>query len=744
MNARASLETARQTPSLAGDVWGGLAAMLVALPSSIAFGVLVYSGLGTAHVAQGAMTGILGAAAVGIMAPLVGRNGALISAPCAPAAAVLSAVIAELLSGGNGHRLAPELIPAILGLIVLGAGLLQIFYGMAGCGRLIKFIPYPVVTGYLSGVGLLIIIGQLSKILGLPKETTLFDGLLSPGLWKWPGLAVGIAAMAVMILAPRLTRTIPAPVLGLGAGVLTYFSLAFFDPSLLQLDGNALIIGPIQASGSFFEAASMRAGSLVSIDAGLLRLTFVPALTLSILLSIDTLKTCVVLDALTRSRHDSDRELIGQGTGNLAAFLAGGMAGAGTMGPTLVNLTSGGQTWRSAVFEGIAVVLSLLLLAKLIAWVPIGALAGILLVVAWRMIDKSIFHLLATPAGRQDFAVISAVVITALTVDLIAASGVGIALSILLFIRDQIRGNVIRRKMYLNETSSKTRRPAQERELLREHGSQGIFCQLQGNLFFGTTDQLYSQLEPDLRSKRFLLLDMRHVLSMDYTAAHLLQMMQSQLEERDGRLLFSGMPSGLHDQRNFEAYLEQLGVIQQTGGIMVFETRNDALVWIESQLLEGCGVVRPTEESPLKVGEFDLFREFDDASLAGLAACMQETSVPPGTRIFAKGDAGDELYLVRRGRISVLLPLEGGKSHHLADIGRGSYVGELSFLDRRPRSADAIAREATDLFVLSRKRFDELVHSSTLVGVKVFARLALVIAERLRQTDVELESLEER
>nr|MBP7635131.1 SulP family inorganic anion transporter [Candidatus Ozemobacteraceae bacterium] len=576
MNAQPEQGTVvSQPPSFAGDVWGGLAAMLVALPSSIAFGVLVYSGFGAAYVPQGAMIGILGAAAVGITAPFVGRNGPLISAPCAPAAAVLAAVAADLLSGGNGHRVAPEQIPVILGLVVLAAGLLQVFFGMAGCGRLIKFIPYPVVTGYLSGVGLLIILGQLSKILGLPKGTALLDGLLNPGLWKWPGLAVGIAAMVVMVLAPRLTKNVPAPVLGLAAGVLAYFGLSVLDASLLRLEGNPLIIGPIQASGSFLEAAAARAGSLFTVDFGLLRLILVPALTLSILLSIDTLKTCVVLDALTRSRHDSDRELIGQGMGNVAAFLAGGMAGAGTMGPTLVNLTSGGRTWRSAALEGVSVVLSLLLLAKLIAWVPIGALAGILLVVAWRMIDKSIFHLLATPAGRQDFTVVAAVVITALTVDLIAASGVGIALSILLFIRDQIRGNVIRRKMYLNETSSKTRRPAGERDLLREHGGQGIFCQLQGNLFFGTTDQLYSQLEPDLRTRRYLLLDMRHVLSMDYTAAHLLQMMQSQLEERGGGLLFSGMPSGLHDRRNFEQYLEQLGVLQQAGGIMVFENRND-------------------------------------------------------------------------------------------------------------------------------------------------------------------------
>ncbi|HEY9069514.1 MAG TPA: SulP family inorganic anion transporter [Candidatus Ozemobacteraceae bacterium] len=744
MMAQSETAPPRETATLSGDLWGGLAAMLVALPSSIAFGVLAYSALGQAFVSQGAMLGLLGAAAIGITAPFVGRNGALISAPCAPAAAVLSAVVMELLSANGTPAVSPAAIPAILGLIVLAAGLLQVLYGLAGCGRLIKFIPYPVVTGYLSGVGLLIILGQLANLFGLPKGTALTTGLTAPGLWKWPALTVGVAAIAVMVLGPRLTRRVPAPVLGLGAGILTYFGLALVEPALLRVDGNPFLIGSIQASGSFLASVTFRVNSLAGIDPVVLRLIAVPALTLSILLSIDTLKTCVVLDALTRNRHDSDRELIGQGTGNIAAFLAGGMAGAGTMGPTLVNITSGGHTWKSATFEGAAIVLTLLLLSPLIAWIPVAALAGILLVVAWRMIDKNIFQLLATPAGRQDFAVIAAVILTALFVDLIAASGVGIGLSILLFIRDQIRGNVIRRKLYLSQYSSKTRRPATERELLRKHGDQGIFCQLQGNLFFGTTDQLYSQLEPDLRSCRFLLLDMRHVLSMDYTAAHLLQMMQAQLEERNGRLLFSGMPSGLHDRRNFEAYLAQLGVLQQTGGILVFENRNEALVWIETRLLEACGVIGREEEGPLPLKEFDLFREFDPESLEALNSCMKQLFVPAGTRVFAKGDEGDELYLVRRGRISILLPLESGKSHHLADIGQGSYVGELSFLDRRPRSADALAREATDLFLLSRKQFDQLTGSSPAVGVKVFARLALVIAERLRQTDVELESLEER
>ena len=223
------------------------------------------------------------------------------------------------------------------------------------------------------------------------------------------------------------------------------------------------------------------------------------------------------------------------------------------MGPTLVNVASGGRTPRSGVIEGVFVVLALVFLGRLIAWVPIGALAGILLMIAWRMFDRNMFRLLRYPAGRLDFCVIAGVVLVALTVDLIAASGVGVAMAILLFIRDQVRGSVIRRKRYLNQMSSKTRRLSAEREILHRDGDQAVFCELQGNLFFGTTDQLFSQLEPDLRTRRFLLLDMRHVQSMDYTAVHLFEQMHAQLAERGGQLLFSGMPSGHPGTAGFRA-----------------------------------------------------------------------------------------------------------------------------------------------------------------------------------------------
>jgi len=726
------------------DLWGGLAAMLVALPSSIAFGVLIYSVLGPEYAGQGAMAGILGAAALGLVAPLIGRTGGLISAPCAPAAAVLSALVVALLAENAGNGLETASIPLLLALTALLSAGLQVFYGAIGGGRLIKYIPYPVVKGYLSAVGVLIALGQIPKLLGLPKGTHLFHGLTSPELWKWQGLAVGIITIAVMVTTPRFTRKVPAAILGLVCGLMAYFVFAYFSPELMDIEGNPLIIGPIPASGSFLGAITGRVTSLFTLSFESVRLIIIPAVTLSALLSIDTLQTCVVLDSMTRSRHNSNRELMGQGIGNLVSFMAGGIPGAGTTGPSLINVTSGGRTPLSGVFEGTFVVLTLLLLGSLIAWVPIGALAGILLVIAWRMFDRHMFRLLRYPAGRLDFAVIAGVIIVAIAVDLIAASGVGVALAIMLFIRDQARNTVIRRKRYLNQMSSKTRRNADERAILKKHGDQGVYCELTGNLFFGTTDKLFSQLEPDLHTKRYILLDMRHVQSMDYTAAHIFKQMQAELAVRNGRLLFCGMPSAQIDQRDFEHYLVQRGVVRSGSDFTISDTLDDALEWMEESILMAGGITKKGPEQLLELKDIDLFSGFDEKTLSGLAACMRELFIPQGQKVFSYGDMGEEIYLIRRGSVRILLPLEGGKRHHLTTINRGDFFGELSFLDRGVVSADAEAKDPTDLYALSRSQFDMQAGSDSTLAPQVFARLALTIAERLRQTDAELRLIEER
>ncbi|MFZ2491652.1 MAG: SulP family inorganic anion transporter, partial [Thermoanaerobaculia bacterium] len=470
---------------------------------------------------------------------------------------------------------------------------------------------------------------------------------------------------------------------------------------------------------------------------------FFPALTLSILLSIDTLKTGIVVDALTRRRHNSNRELLAQGTANISSFLAGGIPGAGAMAPTAVNIASGGRSLWSGVIDGLFVLISMVALGRLVAWVPIAALAGILLVIAFRMFDFHMFRLITLPSTRLDFFVIASVVIVAETVGLIQATLVGVCLAILLFIRNQMRGTVVLRKSDLRATRSKRRRGPDQMELLEEHGAAAIIVQLKDDLFFGTTDQLFSDLEDDIAHRRFICLDFRRVQSMDYTAAQLLTQMQTRMRERGSQLIFCSMPSAIVSGQDIGHYLAQLGVTSEASGIRSFDTRDAALEWMEAQILEQAGWLETESQPPLGLAQVNLLSDLDESTLAELAPFVHELSLGAGDLVFKAGDTGDDMFFVRKGRIHILLPLEGGKRHHLATLGRGEFFGEMAFLDRHTRSADAEAACATELYVVSRASFDRLAEKcpSTLA---VFEQLALAIAARLRLADAELRALEER
>lgn len=366
-------EADKDHSSWAGDTWGGLASMLVALPSAIAFGVAIFSPLGAGYAAQGAIAGILGATALGLIASGLGGTDRLITAPCAPAAAVLGTVTAGFAHSG----VSAEAGILLLVLIALLAGIIQIALGIAGIGRLIKFIPYPVVSGYLSGVGLTIIGSQLPRMLGAPKSMGLWEAFQHPGDWRWQSMVVGVSVVAAMVLVPRIIRAVPAAIIAMAAGMLVYFSLGLADPTLWNSHDNPLIVGPLGSSDSNLPDAVMHHLKMLSAwDPALLKQIFMPALALATLLSIDTLKTCVVLDALTGTHHNPNRELVGQGLGNIGSALLGGIPGAGQMGASMVNLSSGAQTRRSGVIEGVFSLAAFLLLASLVAWVPIAALGG--------------------------------------------------------------------------------------------------------------------------------------------------------------------------------------------------------------------------------------------------------------------------------------------------------------------------------------------------------------------------------
>ena len=723
-----------------GDIWGGVAASLVALPASIAFGVAIFAPLGLGA-GVGALAGLLGAVALGTIAPILGGTPRLVSAPCAPAVAVMSAFALEASRRDPGQPARVMVLMTLVGLVAAG---IQLSLGMLRAGSIIKYIPLPVVTGYLSGVGIVIVLKQLPALLGLSPGVRLWAGVTHPAMWRWPSLVIALATMVVMALAPRITKAVPAAILGLFAGVAAFGVLSFFLPELRDSTSNPYVIGALGGGGaSFFDAFRVRLSSLTSLRLGDALAVIGPAATLSVVLSLDTLKTCVVVDAMTGARHESNRELVAQGIANATSAFIGGMPGAGTSGATLVNVASGAETRWSAVIEGGTVLVAYLLLGRIVAWAPLAALAGILVVVAWKMFDWTALRWGQHRSTAFDLAVVMAVIAVAVFVDLISASAVGVLLSILLFIRNESRSPVIRAKRYGDKLFSKRRRLPHEAAVLARHGGETVVVELQGSLFFGTTDQLRTQLERDLKERRTVVLDMRRVDALDLTAAHILAQMQEQLRKRNASAVFCNLPRALSAHSDPRAYLRQLGLLRpEEEAETLFETVSDALAWAEDRILHEHCPSSDDDERPLELLEMAMFSGRKRETVEDLKGCVEERTVARGHFVFEHGDQGDEIYFIRQGTVRISLPIDG-KQLHVASFGRGDFIGEISFLDHGTRSADAVAESEVSLFVISRAKFDGVARAHPRLGQAVFASLASALALRLRLADSEIGSLEE-
>jgi len=699
-----------------------------------------YAPLGKEYSGMAAAGAVLGTVVFSLIAPFFNGKEGLVSIPSAAAATVVSVFVTEL---SKKAGVPAYYIPIYVTLLTAFSGLVQFLIGNFGGGKFIKYIPYPVIAGYLSGVAVLLLLSQLPRVLGAPKGISLIDTLFSPNHWNWQSICIGGFTILGSVYSKKIFKKMPQSVFGLLTGIIVYFTLAIFDHNLLSLKNNTLVIGDIsEAASNLTKIVSNRWSLFPFVTFDNFISMIVPGITLSLLLSITTLNTCVVLDGITYTNHDPKRELVIQGIGNIASAFTGGIPCSGVMTSTLENLNAGGKTGKSTFFYGLFSLFVLMFLSKLLAWIPIAALAGILTVVAVKMIDFKVLSMLKNKSTIFDFIVIVAVVVAAANLDLIKASGVGIAMAILLFLREQMGVSVIRRKLFGNQIFSKKIRVATERKVLEEKGAQTLIIELQGQLFFGTTDQLYSKLEPFYSTCKYIVLDMRRIQSVDYTAANMLKKILARIREKNTRLFFTSIPVSLPTGQNVKTYFANLGLIE-SDHLHYYDDIDGALLWIEEDILETEHVHLYDNTKPLDLHELELFDGFPHDAIHHLEDCVEVREFSANETIFKGGDKGDEIYFVRKGNIKIVLTLSDGKQFHLLTIGTGGVFGEMAFIDKVMRSADAISADHTNLYVLSRDKFNRVTASHPEVSGMVFERLALLIANRLRQSNRELKVFQE-
>ncbi|SDP60638.1 SulP family inorganic anion transporter [Desulforhopalus singaporensis] len=476
--------------SLRGDIFGGLTAGIVALPLALAFGVA--SGFG-------AVAGLYGAIALGFFAALLGGTPTQISGPTGPMTVIVAAAIATF----------PDNPSAILA-IVFFAGLLQILFGYFKAGTFVRYIPYPVISGFMSGIGVIIILIQLHPLLGAA-------GVSSPlaALQNLPqalahvnisSLMLSIVTMAIVFLTPsRISKTIPSPLLALLAG--TALSIMFHMP--------VAVIGEIPTGIPHL--------NLPLFPIALLPKILSLALALAVLGMIDSLLTSVVADSMTKTQHNSNRELIGQGVGNMAASLFGGLPGAGATMRTVVNIKAGGTTRLSGIVHSLFLMTILLGLGHYAALIPLPVLAGILMKVGIDILDYRLLRMVRR-VPRLDLAVMVAVFGITVFVDLIVAVGVGVTLASLLItyrITKQSQINIE------GVPSGEWHRDL-EKSLQDETGYGIRTLSVSGPFFFGTTVKMQEHISKLIGTK-VVIINCQDVPFMDLSGYYALSEMIDRL-----------------------------------------------------------------------------------------------------------------------------------------------------------------------------------------------------------------------
>ena len=529
--------------NIKGDIFGGLTAAVIALPMALTFGVA--SG-------AGASAGLWGAILIGFFAALFGGTPTLISEPTGPMTVVMTAVIASLTAAN------PENGMAMAFTVVMLAGVFQIIFGALKLGRYVTLMPYTVVSGFMSGIGVILIILQTAPFLGQASP----EGGVVGTVHNLPQLIANInlletilAALTVAILFfyPRkLKKVLPPQLMALIVG--TLISILLF--------GNAEIrrIGEISVGLPSLQVPTFSAAQLQTM--------LFDGLVLGMLGCIDALLTSLVADSLTRTEHNSNKELIGQGIGNLVSGLFGGIAGAGATMGTVVNIQTGGRTAVSGLTRALVLLVIVLGLSQYLTVIPSAVLAGIAFKVGMDIVDWGFLKRAHKISPKAAFIMYGVIALTVF-VDLIVAVGVGVFIANVLTIErlSNHRADKVKAVTYDDEEIDLN---PEEKELLERANGRVLLFYLSGPMIFGVAKAI-SREHNLINDYQALVLDLSEVPILGVTSSLALENAIEEALEKDRQVFLVGV-SGQAEER-----LRKLGVMEIVPSTNLISDRTMAL-----------------------------------------------------------------------------------------------------------------------------------------------------------------------
>jgi len=722
------------------DIGSAVSAALVVLPQNLTHGIIAFSPLGPEGLGAGAFSVVAGAAIAGMVATRLSSSPSLASGLNAALSLTLGVVIATLVGLGVIPKGAAGIGPAILVsmAVALLAGLCMALFALVGVMRYVGLIPYPVTAGIVNGTALLLVLNQGPRALGLEYGDgwqDLLDHPLAP--------VIAIITGAVLLRPPRLSRV-------LTAGFFAVLVGAALQQALLALGAGSLLgplLGPVP---SVFTQGHSVLAAYGSIDLLLQPHVFLllasAAVTLSVICTIETAATSAALGDITGRTEDAGRNLGAIALGNVAGAFFGGFITSGSIGASLSLFRQGGRTRRTALLRAAAMLLVVVTSGPLLALLPQAALAAVVLIGAVKLLDADSLRLLraATVRGARNkrdlignALVVLAVAGTALAYNLILAVGVGILLSLVVFVVT-MAGTPVRRVYRQPVGRSRIRHPPAAEAILVAHGEEIAVIELEGTIFFGSAQLIGEAVQKEFAAgAKEVILDLRRVGRIDLSGARRLLATCGRCW-RDGQLLTL---APVRPGQPLADYLSDLALDPLPRPEHVHQTLDGAVAAAEARLIaRHASVGVGAEAEPLEVLQG---LGLTAAGAATLLSHMTEERFEAGQTVIRTGERSDSVRILIGGTADVCLPPEpGSPPFKLATFSPGTIFGEMALLTGAPRSADVIAAAPLRCLRLDLPAVDAMRQSDPDAAFALMKAIALQLERNLRWANLTLATLE--
>lgn len=709
-------------------VTAGLLSGTLIVVVAISFATLIFGSSLPAYLGTAMGLALTGSALVTIIIALTSSYPGIIACAQDSPAAILAVVVSTLAVQLDGT---PEratfvtvLVTIMLATILTGSTMLAL--GTARLGRLIRYIPYPVIGGFLAGTGYLLLTGGLSAMTGLSlSAATLaahFEGTM-PLRWL-PGLALAIVLVV-------LTRRVSHPLLLAGALVvalgLFFLVLALTGTSIEQAEELGLLIGRLPDGGAWMMPPP---AELLAVDWGVIAGQAPQIMTVIVISVLQMLLYSSGIEIVVGNDLDLNRELRSAGLANVVGGLAGGLPGFHVLSLTVIGHSMRANSRFIGLIAGGVALVALLAGSEFLAIFPTGILGGFLAFVGLSLLVEWIYDA-ARRLPAAEYAIVIVILVTVALDGMLSGVIVGVIAAGILFLVQYSRQSVVRQSLTTGTMRSTVLRGPEEEAILHEHGAGTLILRLQGYLFFGTANSVLEEVrarlaDPAFPPLRTILLDFYRVTDLDTSAALSFRRMKQLAEGHSIPIALSSL-----QPRTRKVLAELLDEESDTPFIYEFADLDYALEWNERRLLD-------EHLSVLAQVNYAFEHQFARAlgadvaaSLARLATCRDIAS---GDYLVRQGDAGAELYYVESGLLSVQLEMSGGKTVRVRTAMPGSIIGEIGFYQRQQRTASIVAEEPSVVYTLTPEALEQMTREAPQAAAAIHHFLASLLAQRLSET----------